>query len=79
MVTLRMHYVVGFGVILSFFKFTAQTLQRQNAQNVEDDVIDPGLWLTTIIFLSVTAAFSLFSAVMALVNIAFNPVEPVLR
>ncbi|XP_037025690.1 uncharacterized protein LOC119067050 [Bradysia coprophila] len=54
------------------------TLQRQNELNVADEVIDPGLWLTTIIFLSVAAMFSLISAVMALVNIVFNPVEPVL-
>ncbi|KAG4076047.1 hypothetical protein HA402_011521 [Bradysia odoriphaga] len=53
-------------------------LQRQNELNVADEVIDPGLWLTTIIFLSVAAIFSLFSAVMALVNIVFNPIEPVL-
>lgn len=55
-----------------------KTIQRQSSANIADDVIDPGLWLTTVIFLSVTAAFSLFSAVMALVNIAFNPIEPVL-
>ncbi|KAJ6640177.1 hypothetical protein Bhyg_12926 [Pseudolycoriella hygida] len=49
---------------------------RQNA-NIADEVIDPGLWLTTIIFLSTTAGFSLLSAVMALVNVAFNPIEPI--
>jgi len=58
--------------------YSVQTTQRQYSENFADDVIDPGLWLTTIIFLSVTAAFSLFSALMALVNIAFNPIEPVL-
>lgn len=51
---------------------------RQHVFNVADEVIDPGLWLTTIIFLSVSALFSLFSAVMALVNVVFNPIEPVL-
>ncbi len=61
------------------FKIAAQKIQRQSSGDVADEVIDPGLWLTTVIFLSVTAAFSLFSAVMALVNIAFNPIEPVLR
>lgn len=60
------------------FSRSAQTLQRQNDFNAADEVIDPGLWLTTIIFLSVAVLFSLFSAVMALVNIAFNPIEPVL-
>lgn len=70
------------GANVHFFNllhYTGQTLQRQYSRNVADEVIDPGLWLTTAIFLSVSAAFSLFSAIMALVNIAFNPIEPVLR
>jgi len=56
----------------------APNLLRQYSGNIAEDVIDPGLWLTTIIFLSVTAAFSLFSAIMALVNTLFNPIEPIL-
>lgn len=69
-------------VSCSCFSFhTVETSQSRQytASDAADDVIDPGLWLTTIIFLALTVAFSFFSAVMALVNIAFNPVEPILR
>jgi len=54
-----------------------QTLQRQFVGNIADEVIDPGLWLATVIFLATTAAFSSLSALMALVNVAFNPIEPI--
>lgn len=55
------------------------SLHRQSGMfNAANEVIDPGLWLTTLIFLSVAALFSLLSAVMALVNTVFNPVEPIL-
>jgi len=57
--------------------YSVPMILRQNSENIADDVIDPGLWLTTIIFLSVTAAFSIFSALMALVNIVYNPIQPI--
>jgi len=57
--------------------YSVPTFLRQYSGNVYDDVIDPGLWLTTIIFLSVTAAFSIFSALMALLNIVYNPIQPI--
>lgn len=46
-------------------------------QPVNEQYIDPGLWLSTLIFLSVAALFALCSALFGISNILFNPVEPI--
>lgn len=55
-----------------------QTHQRAVEPTIEN-AIDYGGWLSTIVFLSIALIFAVVSAVMSLVNILFNPVEPVLR
>lgn len=52
--------------------------QRAGEPSIEN-AIDYGGWLSTIIFLSVAVVFAVISAIMSLVNILFNPVEPIFR
>lgn len=44
-----------------------------------DQVLDAGVYVSTLVFLSAALAFSVISALMALLNILFNPVAPILR
>lgn len=74
------HPLLKIRFIFSSQLIAVTSLHRQSGMfNAANEVIDPGLWLTTLIFLSVAALFSLLSAVMALVNTVFNPIEPILR
>lgn len=43
----------------------------------KEDFINAGLWLTTVIFLGIATAFAGASASFAIINVLFNPVEPV--
>lgn len=42
-----------------------------------EEFINAGLWLTTVIFLGVATAFAGASASFSIINVLFNPVEPV--
>lgn len=52
--------------------------QRADAPT-SDQVLDAGVYVSTLVFLSAALAFSVLSALMALVNILLNPVAPILR
>lgn len=52
--------------------------QRADAPT-SDQVLDAGVYVSTLVFLSAALAFSVISALMALVNILLNPVAPILR
>lgn len=42
-----------------------------------DGFINAGLWLTTVIFLGIATAFAGLSASFSIINVLFNPVEPI--
>lgn len=42
-----------------------------------EEFINAGLWLTTVIFLGVACAFAGASASFSIINVLFNPVEPI--
>lgn len=42
-----------------------------------DSFINAGLWLTTVLFLAVATAFAGASASFSIINVLFNPVEPI--
>jgi len=46
---------------------------------VGQKMLNAGLWVATLIFLSIAILFSFISGVFSLVNIILNPVEPMLR
>lgn len=43
----------------------------------EQEFINAGLWLSTVIFLGIATAFAGASASFSIINVLFNPVEPV--
>lgn len=53
---------------------TSGTSGRATSQ---DEFINAGLWLTTVIFLGLATAFAGASASFSIINVLFNPVEPV--
>ncbi|XP_053681845.1 uncharacterized protein LOC128732588 [Sabethes cyaneus] len=44
---------------------------------LKDEFINAGLWVTTVIFLALATAFSGGSASFSIINVLFNPVEPI--
>lgn len=42
-------------------------------------LLNSGLWLTTVMFLSIATCFAFISAVFSLTNVTFHSVEPLLR
>ncbi|XP_058840204.1 uncharacterized protein LOC131695725 [Topomyia yanbarensis] len=43
----------------------------------KDDFINAGLWLTTVIFLGIATAFAGAAVSFSIINVLFNPVEPI--
>lgn len=43
----------------------------------KDEFINAGLWVTTVIFLGIATAFSGASVSFSIINVLFNPVEPI--
>lgn len=62
------------------FKSEVATSQPDNYRQSEftDAFINAGLWLTTVIFLGIATAFAGLSASFSIINVLFNPVEPIL-
>lgn len=58
---------------------TVTYFNRTEGNAIDNEFMDPGLWLTTLISISVTIVFAFISAVFAIINIVFNPIEPILR
>lgn len=54
-------------------------IKQQADEPTSDQVLDAGVYVSTLVFLSAALAFSVISALMALVNILLNPVTPILR
>ncbi|XP_055526891.1 uncharacterized protein LOC129719520 isoform X1 [Wyeomyia smithii] len=44
----------------------------------KDDFINAGMWVTTVVFLGIATAFSGASVSLSIINVLFNPVEPIL-
>lgn len=56
------------------FRITDQTSGRVASK---DNFINAGLWLATVLFLAISTTFAGASASFAIINVLFNPVEPI--
>lgn len=50
---------------------------KSDRETPREEFINAGLWLTTVIFLGIATAFAGASASFSIINVLFNPVEPV--
>ncbi|XP_055585041.1 uncharacterized protein LOC129737899 [Uranotaenia lowii] len=57
--------------------FDASTEGEDKSVESTDEFINAGLWLATVIFLGIATAFSGTSASFSIINVLFNPVEPI--